>query len=242
MNSKLGAILASLILGGAIVFASYIASQTVMQAKSMQDSSITMTGSAKANVHSDLIKWTGNFSRTVVIDQVKMGYTMMKTDQTNVEAFLTKNGIAAGDFKISPVFMNQVYKQNDSSPTQFTLTQNVELSGKDLAKVEALPKRLQDLINQGVLFSANNLEYYYTKLPDQRVALLSDAVGDAKTRAEQIAKSSGLKVGAIRSASMGVVQVLPPNSTDVSDYGSYDTSSADKDIMVTVKTVFNLEK
>ena len=242
MNSKLGAILASLILGVAIIFASYIASQTVMQAKALQDSSITMTGSAKATVHSDLIKWTGNFSRTVVIDQVKEGYAMMKTDQTNVEAFLIKNGIAAGDFKISPVFMNQVYKQNDSSPTQFTLTQNVELSGKDLAKVEALPKRLQDLINQGVLFSANNLEYYYTKLPDQRVALLSDAVGDAKTRAEQIAKSSGLKVGAIRSASMGVVQVLPPNSTDVSDYGSYDTSSADKDIMVTVKTVFNLEK
>ena len=243
MNTpKTGIIIGSFVLALGLITASYIASSTVMQAKLLQDATITMTGSAKATVHSDLIKWTGNFSRTVSIDQVKDGYTAMKTDQTNVESFLTKNGIAATDYKISPVFMNQVYKQYDSSPTQYTLVQNLELSGTDLPKVEALPKKLQDLINQGVLFSANSLEYYYTKLPDQRVALLSNAVGDAKVRAEQIAKSSGLKVGAIRSASMGVVQVLPPNSTDVSDYGSYDTSSADKDIMVTVKTVFNLDK
>lgn len=241
-SKKTGVIIGSVVLSLGLIAASFIASATVMQAKALQDASITMTGSAKASVHSDLVKWTGNFSRTVNIEQVKDGYALMKTDQTSVEAFLAKNGIAPTDYKISPVFMNQVYKQNDSSPTQYTLTQNLEMSGTDLAKVEVLPKHLQDLINQGVLFSANNLEYYYTKLPDQRVALLSNAVQDAKTRAEQIAKSSGLKVGAIRSASMGVVQVLPPNSTDVSDYGSYDTSSVDKDIMVTVKTVFNLEK
>lgn len=241
-SSKTGIIIGSAVLAVGLISASFIASSTVMKAKVLQDASITMTGSAKASVHSDLIKWTGNFSRTVNIEQVKDGYTQMKTDQANLESFLTKNGLASADYKISPVFMNQVYKQYDSSPTQYTLTQNLELSGTDLPKIEVLPKKLQDLINLGVLFSANGLEYYYTKLPDQRVALLSTAVQDAKTRAEQIAKSSGLKVGAIRSASMGVVQVLPPNSTDVSDYGSYDTSSPDKDIMVTVKTVFNLEK
>ncbi|MCX6714739.1 MAG: SIMPL domain-containing protein [Candidatus Uhrbacteria bacterium] len=241
-SNKTGVIVGSFVLALGLIAASYIASSTVMQAKALQDATITMTGSAKATVHSDLVKWTGSFSRTVNIDQVKDGYTQMKTDQTNLEAFLTKNGMAATDYKISPVFMSQVYKQYDTSPIQYTLSQNLELSGTDLTKVEALPKHLQDLINLGILFSSNNLEYYYTKLPDQRVALLSDAVGDAKTRAEQIAKSSGLHVGAIRSASMGVVQVLPPNSTDVSDYGSYDTSSVDKDIMVTVKTVFNLEK
>ena len=108
--------------------------------------------------------------------------------------------------------------------------------------MEALSKRVQEIANLGVLYSSNNLEYYYTKLPDVRVSLLSNAVADAKTRAEQIAKSSGQSVGAIRSASMGVVQVLTPNSTDVSDYGAYDTSSKEKEVMVTVKTVFNLVK
>jgi len=37
------------------------------------------------------------------------------------------------------------------------------------------------------------------------------------------------------------VQVMPVNSVDISDYGNYDTSTIDKDVMVTVKTIFRLE-
>jgi hypothetical protein len=40
---------------------------------------------------------------------------------------------------------------------------------------------------------------------------------------------------------MGVVQVMQVDSVDVSDYGSYDTSTINKDVMVTVKTVFGLK-
>jgi hypothetical protein len=47
-------------------------------------------------------------------------------------------------------------------------------------------------------------------------------------------------VGSIRSASMGVVQVLSPQSIEISDYGSYDTSSVEKEVMVTVKAAFSL--
>lgn len=242
MDSKLGTIIGSVVLAAGLIAASYIASSTVMQAKALQDSTITMTGSATQSVKSDLVKWSGSFTRTVTIDQVKQGYAMMKDDQTKVENFFKQNGVTEPDLKITPVYMNQVYKQNDSSPIEYQLTQTVQMQSADLAKLEGLSKRVQEIANLGVLYSSNNLEYYYTKLPEARVSLLSSAVQDAKTRAEQIAKSSGLRVGAIRSASMGVVQVLQPHSTDVSDYGSYDTSTPDKDVMVTVRTVFNLQK
>jgi hypothetical protein len=56
-----------------------------------------------------------------------------------------------------------------------------------------------------------------------------------------LAESSGKKVGQLKSASSGVVQVLSANSLDVSDYGSYDTSKVDKNIMLTVKASFTLE-
>jgi hypothetical protein len=86
-----------------------------------------------------------------------------------------------------------------------------------------------------------SLEYSYTKLPELRVSLLSDAVKDAKARAAKLAESSGKKVDVLKSASVGVVQVLPVNSVDVSDYGTYDTSKIDKDVMVTVKAAFTLK-
>jgi len=70
------------------------------------------------------------------------------------------------------------------------------------------------------------------------VELLANAVGDAKARAEQLAQAGGKKIGILKSASSGVVQVMSPNSVEVSDYGMYDTSSIDKEIMVTVKASF----
>jgi hypothetical protein len=39
---------------------------------------------------------------------------------------------------------------------------------------------------------------------------------------------------------MGVVQVMQPNSVDISDYGNYDTSTVEKEIMITVKASFSL--
>ena len=56
-----------------------------------------------------------------------------------------------------------------------------------------------------------------------------------------IATAGGNSVGAIKSASSGVVQVLAPNSVEVSDYGQYDTSKIDKEIMVTVKATFEIK-
>jgi hypothetical protein len=71
--------------------------------------------------------------------------------------------------------------------------------------------------------------------------MLTEAIKDAKARAEKIANSSGKRVGVIKSASMGVVQVLSPNSVDVSDYGTYDTSTINKEVMVTVKALFTIK-
>jgi hypothetical protein len=51
----------------------------------------------------------------------------------------------------------------------------------------------------------------------------------------------GKKVGQLKSASSGVVQVMSANSLDISDYGSYDTSKIEKNIMLTVKATFTLK-
>ena len=40
---------------------------------------------------------------------------------------------------------------------------------------------------------------------------------------------------------MGVVQVLAKNSIEISDYGSYDLSSIEKDVFVTVNVTFELK-
>ena len=139
--------------------------------------------------------------------------------------------------------MYEVYDYSQGSENrekQYTLGQTVELSSADVGAVTTLAKDASVLASQGVIFQTQSLEYYYSKLPELRVSLLADAVKDAKARAAIIAESSGRSIGTLKSAAQGVVQVLPANSVEVSDYGAYDTSRIDKQVMVTVRAAFTI--
>ncbi|MEO0258835.1 MAG: SIMPL domain-containing protein, partial [candidate division WOR-3 bacterium] len=120
-------------------------------------------------------------------------------------------------------------------------SQEIFITSKDLDKIEVLSKKIYDLVNQGVNLVSNNLEYYYSGLPDLRVSLLNEAMQDAKRRAEVIARSTGRRVGKLKSARMGVVQVMAPGSIEISDYGTYNTRTREKEIMVTVQATFYLK-
>jgi hypothetical protein len=57
----------------------------------------------------------------------------------------------------------------------------------------------------------------------------------------KIAASSGNRITNIESARVGVFQITEPYSTEVSDYGVFNTATKDKDITVTMNVVFRLE-
>ena len=203
---------------------------------------ITTTGSAKKAVTSDKVKWTANITRPVKISTIKDGYAKIDADLKEVKNFLTTSGIPTEAINISPVLMNEVYDNNAGQEKNYNLVQTITIQSEDVAKISDLAKNTSSLvINKGIIFSSTALEYYYSKLPEARVELLASAVADSKARADQLAKAGGKKIGTLKSASSGVVQVMAPNSVEVSDYGVYDTSSIDKEIMVTVKSSFEIK-
>ncbi len=234
-------IIFGLILGVSLVLASAVVARTFLDVKKL-DNTITVSGSAKEAVTADSARWTGNFSRTVTKEQMKDGYNQMKADEKIINDFLVAQGFGADKVEISPVFMNEMYNYKDTNaPKEYNLTQNVAIKSDDVNKMKELAKNSDKLAEQGVLFSASSVEYYYSKLPEARISLLPEAIKDAKARAEAIAASSGKSVDTIKSVSMGVVQVMTAGAIEISDYGSYDTSGIEKEVMVTVKADFNLK-
>ncbi len=229
----------ALVLGLSIVAAAAVCSYTFYKVRSL-DNTLTVTGSAKQRIVSDKVKWTSGFARTVPEGDLKRGYALMKADQEQVAKFLESEGLAAGEIDISPVQLEEPFKYNPGAPREYNLRQTVTIQSDNVAKITALAKDTR-LIEAGVIFSSQNLEYYYSRLAELRVSLLADAVKDAQARAGKIAESTGKRVGGLKSASMGSVQVLQVNSTDISDYGSYDTSTIDKEVMVAVRAAFVLE-
>jgi hypothetical protein len=234
-------VLWALIIGLSIIISASIGSYTFYKVKSL-DNALSVTGSARKRVTSDIVKWVGTFSRTVPVDSLKRGYQQMGRDLKLVLDFYKKNGIDPKTLIISPVSLEQPWIYGDrQSPREYILKQTVEIQSNDIQKITELSKNFQELVDNGVAFSTQSLEYYYSKLPELRVSLLTEAMNDAKARAEKIAQSTGQKVGSLRSASMGVVQVLAPNSTEVSDYGTYNTSTIEKEVMVAVRATFVLK-
>jgi hypothetical protein len=232
------------ILGGSFIIASLVGAGTVFRLRSLNDT-VAVTGSAKVEVVADQGKWVSQITRTVRQSSLKSGYEQMAKDLVVVQDFLkqnqVQNGVNKDQITINPVFMMEVYNQNVEAEKQYTLTQSIEVQSEDVQKLQGLSQKAGELINKGVLYSSNSLEFYYSKLPETRIALLSDAIADAKARAGELAKNSGKKVGSLKSATSGVVQVQSRNSTDVSDYGFYDTSKIEKQVTVTVKASFSLK-
>jgi hypothetical protein len=237
-----GGIILPLILGLSLILSAAIIGFVLYQTR-MGDKTLQVTGSATKTIKSDVVKWTSVFSRTVAVSDLKSGSNAMTQDLENVKTFLKDAGISDDQITTSPVFMDQQYDYNkdSSSPTYYNLRQTVEVQSADVQKITDVAKNTQSLVEAGVIFSTQSLEYYYTKLPETRVELLASAVKDAQNRASKIAESSGQKIGLLKSASVGVVQVLPVNSVEISDYGAYDTSSIDKQVMITVRTVFSIK-
>ena len=232
----------AVILGVSLLLSFIIGSITAYKIKDLSNT-LAVIGSAKKQVTSDSVKWSSSFSRTFSINDLKSGYALMDQDKKRVVEFFKGQVIEEKDLDISPVFIEQQYYQPGTPQEQreYSLRQTVIVQSTDLDKMTALAKNTDKLINEGVIFSPQPLEYYYSKLADLRVTLLGDAVKDAQARAAQIAQSSGKRVGSIKSASAGIVQVMPVNSVEISDYGNYDTSTIEKEVMVTVRANFVLK-
>ena len=130
--------------------------------------------------------------------------------------------------------------QSTGQVTGYRLQQNVEVRSTDVEKIAAISRAATELINQGIQFESYPPEYLYTKLADLKVEMLARATTDARSRAAEMAKNAGSRIGKLRSARMGVFQITPAFSNAISDYGVNDTSSLLKDITAVVTLSFEV--
>jgi hypothetical protein len=232
------AIIGAALVSGAVVLGIFYHSA---QTASGQNDVLTVTGSTRTAVVSDQAKLIVSITRTANLSSLAAGYAGIARDLKLVNDLVKKENIPDEKIVAGPVSMSQLYDQNGGENIRYQLFQTVTVQDNDVSKITKLSQLIPSLASGGAIVSVQSLEYYYSRLADLRVSLLSEAVKDAKARAEKIAEGTGRQVGNIQSANNGVVQVLAPNSVDISDYGSYDTSSVQKDIMVTVKASFRLK-
>ena len=208
------------------------------------DEAINVTGSAKRRITSDLVVWSAGVSTQS--PTLTEAYKQLAESTPRIKQYLLGKGIPETQMTVSAITTTQ-QKGHDSSGNEtseivgYILSQNVEVRSNDVAKIGQIARETTELINQGILVESAPPRYYYTAIGDLKIEMLGEAAKDAKERAERIAQSTGNSIGAVRSAKMGVLQITAADSTDVSDYGVYDTSTIEKDMTAVVNVSFAVD-
>jgi uncharacterized protein len=235
----------SFVLGIAIIISVVILSGVFYKIKTF-DNVITTTGSTKKLVMSDQARWNITINNEIFQSKLKNGYKTMDFNLEKVLGFLKENGVLESEISVMPVNMREEWQTDkekaiNNNDKKFNLNQIINIFSEDVEKITQISQEISSIIDNDLLLQVSAPEYLYSKLADERVNLLKDAIKDAQARASQIVKNSGRKIGFIKSASNGVVQVLSRNSNNISNYGTYNTSSIEKEIMITVKATFVLK-
>ena len=234
---KLQIVTLGVLVAASIIISTQIASNTVSK------DVITVTGSAYEIVKSD--SGTLNFGINVKRLTKQDAYTAMQSQKQIVEKYLKDKGIDSIDIK--PVNGYYSYKRDVKTgayteiPESYNLTQSITISSKNVELIKEISNDITGLINKGVDINVYSPSYDYSKLPELKVTLLEKASEDAKDRAASMLKPTRNSVGKIQSVKMGVYQITPVDSTNVSDMGINDTSTIDKKVTAVANVSFKIK-
>ncbi|MEM8675611.1 MAG: SIMPL domain-containing protein [Cyanobacteria bacterium P01_G01_bin.67] len=226
-----------------LVMSTFIFAHALREFKQANDV-LLVTGSAKRPIQSDYI-----ILRFFVSSQeptAQAAYQNLKGQTESLQAYLQKqqvpdDAITFGTINTYTIPEIAANGRQTGQTLAYRLSQQLEIRSDQIEKYTELSQQANELINEGINLVSEPPQYLYNHLSQLRVEMVAEATKDAKARAEAIAESTGNKVGAIRSAKTGVFQITSRNSTDVSDYGIYDTSSLEKDITAVVSVQFRME-
>jgi len=238
-------IIAAFLIAIAVIAAASFLSNSYTYKYRVQNS-INVTGNAKKDFESDIVKWSAYYVRKSM--DLSEASEQLKKDRELVRAFLEKQGIASGEIRFNAVniYQESSYRQDPKGNSYsvfsgYRLSQNVTVESKELDKVDNASREISELISKGLALTSNSPHYYYSKLEDLKLELIAQASENAKQRATNIAKESGSRLGRLLKADLGVFQITGQNEDEEYSYGGvFNTTSRNKTANITLKASYSM--
>ena len=232
----------ALILGLAAVLSVFIFSGTWRKVKS-ENQTINVTGSAKKVMVSDLgiLRGTITSSGSTAAE----AYRALESQKPILIEYIRSKGFPADKINFQTINNYPMYNYSQNGQQldvrSYNASQMVDIQSDDVELIKAISLEISSLVERGINFQVNQPEYYYTKVGDIKIEIQAAAAKDAMTRGQRIAEATGRKLGTLKSARMGVLQITPENSNMTSDYGINDVSSIRKEITAVVNANFSID-
>ena len=173
------------------------------------DRYVTVRGLAERDVAADLALWPIVFNATG--EELGPLYGRLERDEERVRAFLAEQGFGAEDVSVSiPRVTDHTSYGGRPQGARYSAEVTVTLRSSDVERVRAAMQESGSLVRDGVALLRSyeyNPQFVFTQLESIKPDMIAEATVDARRAAEQFARDSGSRVGAIRSAQQGYFSV-----------------------------------
>jgi hypothetical protein len=236
------AVVASVVTSTAIASRAY---QSRARESRKEGQTLTVRGSARQRITSDLAVWTVRLRAEG--SDLPTAFATLEAAGHQVMGFLVEQGFTPERVAAAAI-TTETHHQRDERGHEiqriegYTLWRDYTVTTPDVRRVAAAAGAVTSLIKEGVAVVSLAPEFLFTGLPDLRVTILGEAAKDARARADELGRNAGFRVGSVRDVHAGILQVVRPDSTDVSGGGTYDTGTIEKDVNVVVTAVFGIEE
>ena len=228
-------------IGVAVVLTAKIVAGTIHDARHIHDT-ISVTGSARKPITSDLVRWSLTVHREA--PTAAAAARRLRGQVAAVRTFLVRQGIPSNEISPEVVTSDELVTPlgKQRRKISFRVSQGLDVSTRKLDVLERAATQVGGLIAQGIDVSAGSPAYISTELTNAKLDALAAATEDARKRAEILVHGLGGKLGPMRRTQLGVYQITPRDSTEVSDYGINDTTSREKDVNAVVTATFAVKR
>lgn len=210
-NNAARPVIAALLIALGLVGAGWFASQGMARLRTA-DRYVTVKGSAERIVDADLVVWP--LAHSVGGNDLADVQRRLDANTATIRGFFTGAGFKPGEIVVSPPRLEDrwAYAYGDNRPPErFRYSTTVTLRTSNVANALSVLRKSGELVSRGVMLGAEGEaggpDFDYTQLNDIKPALIAEATANARKSAEQFAKDSGARIGGIRSANQGVVDI-----------------------------------
>lgn len=230
-----------LAIGVAVVVTAKIVAGAIHDARHTRDT-ISVTGSARKPIDSNLVRWSLRVAHES--PDAATAARHLRGEVAATRTFLERAGIPGAAISLSVVQSDELVVQlpHHRRRVSYRVSQGLDVSTHKLDVVERAATTVGQLIVRGIDVSADQPAYISTELTDAKLDALAAATADARRRAEILVKGLGGKLGPMRRTQLGVYQITPRDSTEISDYGINDTTSRAKDVNAVVTATFAVDR
>lgn len=175
------------------------------------DRYVTVKGLAEREVTADLVTWPLRFTATA--NDLTAAEAKIAADLAALHSFLGEAGFAPEEIEVLRLevtdLLAQPYRPEGGEDNRYILAETVIVRSGDVARVAEASRNLGRLIGQGVVLAdTGGPRYAFTALNTIKPALLAEATANARQAAAQFAADSAARLGGIRRANQGVIQIL----------------------------------